>query len=154
MMEEKGKGKVVLPPVSQVGIIVKDMEKTVEFCSSTFGIGPFKTREVNLEGVMFRGKPTTVKQKIAFAQAGQVQIELIQPLEGESPHTEFLRDKEEGPNHLGFLVDDIDKKLTWLAEQGIKPIFSGNPPGVTFAYLNSDKIGGVIIELIQWKSKV
>ena len=153
-MKERGKGKVALPSVSQVGIVVKDLDRTVEFYSSTFGIGPFEIRESNLEGVMLRGKPTTGRLRIAFAQAGQVQLELIQPLEGETPHAEFLRKKGEGLHHLAFFVSDIDNKLAQLAEQGIKPFFNGDSRSRSFAYLDTDKIGGVIIELIQWKSKV
>jgi len=152
-MKEEGKGKVVLPPVNQVGIVVKDLEKTIQFHSLTLGIGPFKIREFKLEGAMLRGKPTNVKMRVALAQAGQVQIELIQVLDGESLHTEFLRDKGEGLHHLGFIVDDIDNKLAQLAKQGIKPVFNVDLPGVSAAYLDSDKIGGVIIELIQLKGK-
>ncbi len=36
---------VVLPPQIQVGIVVKDVEKTAEFFSSVLGIGPWEIRE-------------------------------------------------------------------------------------------------------------
>ena len=83
---------IVLPPVSQVGLVVRDLDKTAAFYYSTFGIGPFSIMpEVKFEGVILRGQPTNAKIKVAFAQSGSLQIELIQPLEGENIYTEFLR---------------------------------------------------------------
>ena len=143
------KGKVVLPPVSQVGIVVKDIEKTAEYYYTTFGIGPFSIQEVKMEGVMLRGRPITAKIKVAFAQSGPVQIEIIQPLEGENIYTEFLDSKGEGLHHLRFRVNDLDGIVAELAKQGIEPIFNLKMPRVSVAYLDSDKIGGVIFELSQ-----
>ena len=35
---------------------------------------------------------------------GSLEIELIQPLEGQSPHKEFLDSKGEGIHHIAFLT--------------------------------------------------
>jgi len=89
--------------------------------------------------------------KIALAQPGPVEIELIQVLEGETPHTEFLKEKGEGIHHLGFHVDDLDGMLAALAKEGIEPVFYKTFSWMTVAYLNTDKVGGVMIELIEIK---
>ncbi len=86
----------------------------------------------------------------AFAQSGSVELELIQVLEGETIHTEFLREKGEGLHHLRFKVDDLDAKLAGLAKEGIDVIFRKNLNGVDFAYLNTDRFGGIMIELIEY----
>ena len=145
------KGKVVMPPVSQIGIVVRDIEKTAEYYYSTFGIGPFSIQEVKLDGAMLRGKPTTTTIKVAFAQSGPVQVELIQSLDGENIYTEFLASRGEGLHHLGFQVDDLDGMLAEFAKEGIEPVFYQSFPGfgIPFAYLNTDKIGGVTYELLR-----
>ena len=139
-------------PVEQVGIVVKDMDKAVEFYES-LGMGPFQVMEVNLEGCMYRGKPTDCRMKLAMAGAGPIEIELIQILEGETPHTEFLRKRGEGPQHIRFRVDDLDAALAQWAGEGIEPVWQHSMPelGVSWAYMNTEKVGGVIVELIEIK---
>ncbi|MBM3132011.1 MAG: hypothetical protein FJZ95_03125 [Chloroflexi bacterium] len=144
---------VALPPVEQIGIVVKDIEKAVEYYTSTFGWGPFTIQEHAMKGPLYRGKPTDCRLKLAIARSGTIEIELIQVLEGETPHTEFLREKGEGLHHLRFRVDDLNAMLTELAREGIEPLWYQSLPkfGVSFAYLDTDKIGGVIMELIEVK---
>jgi methylmalonyl-CoA/ethylmalonyl-CoA epimerase len=149
----KSESAIVLPPVSQVGIVVGDIEKTAAFYYSTFGIGPFAiVPEVKFEGVILRGSPTNAKIKVAFAQSGPLQIELIQPLEGENIYTEFLDTKGEGLHHLGFQVDDFDSMLAEFKSKGIEPVFWLNLGWMAFAYLNTETIGGVMFELL-WSKK-
>ncbi len=146
-------GKVVLPPVYQIGIVVRDIEKAAEYYTSTFGIGPFSIIDVDMEGVLLRGKPISTKIKAAFAQSGPIQIEFIQPVAGENIYTEFLADKGEGLHHLGFQIDDMDSTLATLAQEGIEPVFYKNLGFMAFAYLNTDTIGGVMFELVWTKKK-
>ena len=144
--------RVKLPPVDQIGIVVKDIDRAIEYYSSTFGWGPFRVQESEIKGFTHRGKKGNCRLKIAFARSGPVEIELIQVLEGETPHSEFLREKGEGLQHLRCSVDDIDNMLAELAKEGIETVFHQSLPqfGVSWAYLNTDKVGGVMLELIQW----
>ena len=151
MIEDQS--SIVLPPVHQIGLVVRDLERTAAFYTSTFGIGPFSiVPEVKFDGVMVRGQPTKGKVKVAFADSGPVQIELIQPLEGENPYTEFLRSGNEGLHHLGFEVDDLEGMLAKFKSRGIEPIFQHNMGFMAFAYLDTGEIGGVIVELL-WHKK-
>ena len=126
---EKGEAKKSpFSNIMQVGIVVKDINKAMEHFSS-LGIGPFK---VSPRGAVpayidlkTRGKPADYKMEIRFAQVGNVEIELIQPLEGESIHKDFLEEKGEGLHHLGFSVDDLDGEEAKLVEQGFKVLASG-----------------------------
>jgi methylmalonyl-CoA/ethylmalonyl-CoA epimerase len=154
-MTKQQKPGVKLPPVQQVCIVVKDIDRAIEYYTSTFGMGPFSAVDVDMEGVLLRGKPISTKIKVAFADSGPLQIELIQPVEGKNIYTEFLDSKGEGLHHLGFQVDDLDAMLTELAKEGIEPIWHQRLPqfGIAFAYLNTDRIGGVIFELIEVKKR-
>jgi methylmalonyl-CoA epimerase len=154
-MTKQQKPVVKLPPVQQVCIVVKDIDRAIQYYTSTFGMGPFSVLDVDMEGVLLRGKPTSAKIKVAFADSGPLQVELIQPVEGKSIYTEFLDSKGEGLHHLAFQVDDLDTMLTGLAKEGIEPIWQQRLPqfGIAFAYLNTDRIGGVIFELIEVKKQ-
>ena len=104
-----------------------------------------------MKGYTLRGQPSPCRLKVAFLRSGTIDIELIQVLEGETTHTEFLREKGEGVQHLGFRVDDIEGMLVELAKEGIEPVFHRMSPQISFAYLNTDKIGGVMLELLEIK---
>jgi len=146
---------VKLPPVEQVGIVVKDIEKTIEFYESVLGLGPFKVYDYGEMEYTFRGRPARSRMKIAFAKSGPLEIELIQVLSGETPHSEFLAERGEGLHHLRFHVDDLDGMLAELAKEGIEPVWWKKLPelGISFAYLDSDKTGGVILELIEDRNR-
>jgi len=152
MVEKKTNG-VKLPPVEQVGIVVKDMDQAIANYSAAFGWGPFNVSEVELKGCLYRGQPSDCKLKMAFFQSGSIEIELIQVLEGETPHSEFLREKGEGLHHLRFSVEDLDGILAEWAKKGIEPGWQHSMPeiGVSWAYLDNDKVSGVMVELIEMK---
>lgn len=141
--------------IDQIGIVVKDMEKAVEYYQS-LGIGPFKPLKnvVHIERVI-RGKAANdVKNEVRVAQMGSVQLELVHTLEGESLQKEFLEARGEGVNHLGFFVDDLDKETVKMEEKGVKILSRSRYKGGGGAvYLDTAKIGGVILELIQWPSE-
>jgi len=127
--------------VDQIGIVVKDVEATVKFYEKMFGIEPFPTVESAVD---------SAKLKIGLFQLGEVQIELIQVLEGETIHSKFVEKRGEGLHHLGFFVEDIEKELARLEKGGVKVLERGTVLGVVkFAYLDTEKILGVVLELIQ-----
>ena len=135
--------------LDHVGVIVKDMDKTIQYLSS-LGIGPFEPlTDPALADKLFRGKPSDWKVKISLAKIGPVTLELIQPVEGKSAAKEFLKKKGEGIQHIAFAVDDLDREVAKLTKQGIEVMMSGKIPGGKFAYLETDTIGGMIIELMQ-----
>jgi len=97
-----------------------------------------------------RGKPSHYECRLRFAQIGPVELELIEPIKGECLQKEFLDSKGEGIHHLGFFVDDLDTEVSNLVRHGIEVIQSGKRlTGGGFAYLNTNAIGGIVLELIQ-----
>jgi len=128
------------PQVDQIGIVVKDMDTSVNFYEQMFG-PPFLTLESNTN---------KAKLKISLFQIGEIQFELIQVLDGESVHSKFLREKGEGLHHVGFIVEDLEEELTRLEKEGIKVLERGIVQEmVKFAYLDTEKRLGIILELIQ-----
>ncbi len=143
---------VRLPPVEQIGIAVRDVDQAVAFFTATFGWGPFKIRDSEMKGVMYDGRIGDCRLKMAFARSGDVEIELIQVLEGETPHSDFLRRHGEGMQHLRFRVDDCDGMMAALARGGVEPLWSQKFPGVAaFAYMKTDKTSGLMVELFEKK---
>ena len=98
-----------------------------------------------------RSKLTRQFAPLAEGGVGGVSFEVIQPLAGETPVKEFLAKKGEGIQHIGFFVDDLDQETAKMAEKGFKITQSGESPKVKWAYFDTDKVGGVSIELMQQK---
>jgi catechol 2,3-dioxygenase-like lactoylglutathione lyase family enzyme len=148
-----GKNTAAESPFSklvQVGVVVKDLEKTVERLMS-LGIGPFTPMHIPPDAEQwFRGKPLEAKFKISGAKLGEIVLELIQPVEGESPHQEFLDSQGEGIQHIAFAVDDLDREVAKLTKRGVSVLLSANLRNVRVAYLDLG-VGGLVIELIQEK---
>ncbi|MCX6000068.1 MAG: VOC family protein [Chloroflexi bacterium] len=144
--------KVALPPVSQIGIVVRDIAQTAAYYTSTLGIGPFSIIDVKMDNAILRGKPVAYKFKVGFARSGTTEIELIQPVEGENVYAEFLASGREGLHHLGFQVDDFDGMLAAFAAAGIAPVLHSKTRVFGFAYMDTEKVGGVMVELL-WQKK-
>jgi methylmalonyl-CoA/ethylmalonyl-CoA epimerase len=138
--------------VQQVGIIVKDREKAMQQFRSLLGIGPFRLLDFDQPEAIVHGKRTHCGAKLAFAPAGPVEVELIEPEEDDSIWSEFLATRGEGMHHLGVWVSDLDKELSRFTEVGIGTLQSGEDEHVRFAYMDTEGTVGVIIELLQNKT--
>jgi len=151
MMQREGL-KVKLPAPSHLGIVVKDLEQALRYYESQFGWGPFRSAEMDMKSYdyHFRGRPSTARVKVAAGYCGSMPIELFQAVEGDSIYAEFFRDKGEGLHHLGFVVEDFDGTLAALIKEGLEPIAHGKSPQGSFAYLNTDKVGGVVFEILSY----
>jgi len=141
-----------LPPVCQLGFVVNDIEKACEYYTSTFGIGPFTVLdEVDMGGAILRGKPVSTKIKVAFAKSGEIDVEFIQPLQGENLYTEFLATKGEGIHHVGFQIEDMDAAMAEFARRGLAPVFHHDMGVMDFAYFDTSEFGGLMVEFLHWK---
>ncbi|MBA7700894.1 hypothetical protein ES703_109619 [subsurface metagenome] len=137
--------------IMQVGVVVRDMDQAVKRLES-LGIGPFESRLLPPDREeWYRGQPHKANVKISMAQVGDVQLELIEPLEGKSVHGEFLDSKGEGIQHIMFSVKDFDKETARLTEEGAVELLRAKfPGGPELAYLDLN-VGGIIVELVQQK---
>ena len=147
MTADDVKQQLQLPGLGQIGVVVKDLDRAIAFYESTFGLGPFEIREVEAPNVWDRGEEKHIKARLAFASLGEVELELIQILEGDSLHLEFLRKHGEGLHHLGFFVKDFPAKLEQAKAMGLQ-VLQKDPFGQFYAYLDTRQHGGIIFELI------
>ncbi len=106
-----------------VGAVVKDVNKTMELLAP-LGIGPFKT---HTHGLLidnrYLGKPYNAKAEVVVVEdniGGEVEFELIQPLEGDSPQQLFLDAHGESLHHLGFCVENLAEEVDRLTRGGAK----------------------------------
>jgi catechol 2,3-dioxygenase-like lactoylglutathione lyase family enzyme len=140
-------GNVTLPPIDQVGYVVRDLEATLARYEHLFG--PFTRMETPLTGVLYRGTPTDVHLQLAFGSTGNVEIEFIAVVSGASPHSEFLAAGREGIHHIRYRVDDADATIAALRAEGFAPIWYHAMANATFAYLEHASRDGMIIELLE-----
>lgn len=146
-------GEFRLPAISQIGFAVQDAEKVGEHFER-IGLGPFDILDVPLEGFIYNGKPAPHRVKLGFSRTVP-QIELIEGIEGDTPNSDFLKQKGEGVTHLQFTVDmdEYEPILDRWAKEGFEPVFYRNEPEMALSYMNADKIGGIMIELMGLKKK-
>ncbi len=146
---EKSEVKSPFSKVIQVGVVVRDVKKTVERLSS-LGIGPFQEMVLPPDRKeWFRGEPMYADFKIYGAMIGDIQIELIQPLSGNSPHMEFLETKGEGIQHIACAVPDVQAAVDKLAEKDVSILMRAKFPGDRgVAYMDLG-VGNILVELIQ-----
>lgn len=153
---DKLKAQLELPSVSHIGVVVRDMDKAVEYYSSIFGLGPFTVYEFAPEKQWFLEKPSSFKMKMGKAMWGDVLLELLQPLEGRSLHKEFLDTHGEGMHHLGFLVPNYDEMFDKFKQAGFKPLTRAETYVETYkrnlkaCYFDTRRIGGIIFEIVWW----
>lgn len=149
----KANEKLKVPKLGQVGIVVRDIDETISYYKEAFGIGPWAVFTGEPVECVEKGERITFKAKMAMAQTGRVELELIQILEGRSFHSDFLEEQGEGIHHIGFFVNDFDERMAAVRDAGIEVLHQGllKQMGLTikYAYLETTTIGGVIIELIE-----
>jgi methylmalonyl-CoA/ethylmalonyl-CoA epimerase len=142
--------KIELKRVYQICVVVKDIRKAIEHYWKIFGIGPWRVyafQHPDLTNTTYRGKPEPYSMKLASAKVGDLEWELIQPLEGRSAYKEFLEQRGEGLHHVAVAVADFDKTVAALQKQGMGILMSGQFRGVTFVYMDTERALGTITEI-------
>lgn len=134
----------------QIGVVVKSIEETVKYYEKVFGFGPFEFMEVDFPTATYYGEVAGYRGKRAFFHLGPIEIELIELIDGKTIQEDFLKEKGEGLHHIGFAVDNLAESKKNAEKAGLKVTqdFS-RPDGSGFAYLDTDRTGGIIFELIQ-----
>jgi methylmalonyl-CoA/ethylmalonyl-CoA epimerase len=137
--------------IVQIGILVRDVEEAARKLEKLIGIGPFQILEPEYRDLTLHGRPARFKIRIALAKAGPIQIELTQPLSGETIYDEYARRKEYGLHHLAIRAENMEESITEMKARGFKVIQSGNRPGTKWAYLDTEEQTGIIFELVEKK---
>lgn len=155
-MEKKVSGKSAFTKLHHVGLVVKDIDKAIEYLES-IGIGPFQVGAgqrkftIPFKGEL-NGKPAEWKTTISNAQLGETQLELLEPTEGPQALKESLDATGEGLHHIGFLVDNLDDVIAKGKKDGLKIwTLTQRTNGPRFMYFKPTKTCSLAIELRETK---
>jgi len=132
--------KLGLPTIIQIGMVVRDLEKAIHYYESVLGLGPFVKPKIIFTEKYYYGNLVESKWIMGFCSLGSVELEIIQPITGQTVYHDFLKEKGEGLHHLGFDVNDIEK-IDICRNLNIQVIKNGKGPDASFAYLDTEKIG-------------
>ena len=139
---------VVSGPIFQLGIVVPDIEAAEQEYGRFFGVDDWLIMpDVEFtEGCEFRGGPSDHVAHIGLAYAGDLQLELIQPVRGTSIYTEFLDAGRTGLHHTAYLTDDFDATLARAGEAGLAVDQKGSMAGglMSFAYIDGGATGSYV----------
>jgi hypothetical protein len=140
----------------QVGVVVKDLDRKIENLNKIYSMGPFRIIEWPPEGrtdmqKVYHGQPGEFTCRLAFADLGTVELELIEPLQGPSIWQDFLDKHGEGIHHIRFNTFDEKPILDHLANNSVEVEMSGNGtrPGTAFYYLGTEDQIGFTLEIMR-----
>lgn len=141
----------MLRRITQVAIVVPDIEEAVEKWSRILGVKPPKiieTEDWSKTRMTFRGHPSNARAKLAFFQFENITLELIQPVGEPSTWSEHLREKGAGLHHIAFHVDNPKEVQGLLEETGGTTVQEGKFEGGGYIYVDSTRSLGAVIEIL------
>ncbi len=127
--------------IDHIAIVVKDLDATIELYTQTLGFSPIYRETIADQGVEAVG-----------LEAGDSIIELLRPLDPDSPIARFRGDAETKLHHTAYRVDDIETALADYKAKGVRLIDERPRKGAhgnLIAFLHPKSTGGVLIELCQ-----
>lgn len=135
----------------QLGLVVEDIDAAVAHFAK-LGIGPFvEGPSESATGRRVNGEPTDAVVRGAIAKLGEhFELELLQPVSGNSIQAQALAERGEHALHLCSYTDNLARDRAELEAAGFPVISEGElPDGGGFAYFETRAIGGLILELHQ-----
>jgi methylmalonyl-CoA epimerase len=128
-------------PIDHVAIVVADLDDALALYTQTLGFSIVYRETIADQGVEAVGLRT-----------GDAVIELLRPLDEDSPIARFRGDASTKLHHTAYRVADIVSELGRLRAAGVRLIDERPRPGAhgnLIAFLHPKSTGGVLIELCQ-----
>jgi len=138
--------------VCQVGVIVRDIDKTSRAWAKLLGIPVpawHLTDGQDVAHTQYHGQGSPAQAKLAFFNLGQVSLELIEPVGSPSTWQEFLDQHGQGIHHIAFHIKGMDEMITRLEGLGAPLIQRGDYTGGRYAYIDGIPEFAAIIELLE-----
>lgn len=124
--------------LSHVGHLVRYLDQALALYADLFGLRPSLTVELSEAGV-----------RNAMLPVGSNYIDLLQPLDTQSPIARALESRGEGFYHICLTVDDLDAEAESFRARGVEVILGPREPRIMF--LNPRSTMGVLFELREEK---
>lgn len=134
----------------QIGIVVKDIEKTCAYLRETFGWEPVGYADTPPGEKYYHGKQEDFSVRMAFYRLPNLEIELLMPLRGENVWKDWLTARGEGLHHILFDVSSFAKAQEQLESNGIKLVQQGPSAryeGAKWGYFDATEKLGYYIEI-------
>ena len=127
--------------LGHVGVVVPSINEAREFYTSKLGIPTTEPKEL-AKGLL-----------ISFAELQNAKIEIIQPLDMDSPHGKFLKDHPKGGvHHICFNTSKLEPAVKEVNKVGIEAT-SEDPlvltTGERVIFLNEEQTLGTITEFYE-----
>ncbi len=132
----------MLKRIDHIGVMVRDIDEAVKVFSEIFGFRKVETLPEMAPQEEFRS---------VFMAAGEVTIELIEPINPNGSLANFLQKRGEGLHHISIEVDDIDRELELLRTKGV-PLINEEAQAVghsKVAFVHPAATKGILVELTQ-----
>jgi hypothetical protein len=139
--------------LSQYAMVVRDLKPVSAFWQKVGWPEMAVTHDL-IRDRRYRGEAGTFDQELGWHRHGTVTYEWIRSLRGPTVYDEFLKAHGEGVHHLAVDVPDMDAALARWASQGFKAAQSGawgvpgKPGSGRYAYVDTEPVGGVFVELL------
>ncbi|MGA2006544.1 MAG: methylmalonyl-CoA epimerase [Solirubrobacteraceae bacterium] len=127
--------------VDHIGIAVEELDDAVERYRDSFEMELLHREVLADDGV-----------EAALMGSGGARVELLAPLEADTPVGRFLARRGPGIHHVAYAVTDIDATLAELAAREVELIDVVARPGLRdsrVAFVHPRASGGVLSELVQ-----
>jgi catechol 2,3-dioxygenase-like lactoylglutathione lyase family enzyme len=141
--------------IRQVAYLVPDIEAAMDYWARGLGVGPwYYNPRVPIENYTYRGQRYEPHNSVALANAGGLQIELVQPRNDvPSMYRDFLSAGYSGVQHVAYWTEQFDADLKRAEDAGFRVCMSGEVgANGRFVYFDEPPIGaarypGTVIEL-------
>ncbi len=118
--------------VVQIGIVVADAEATAEHYRTLLGIDGWQIdmvdEEAGIKAFDGQGQQRELRAKVVSTFCGDVEIELIEPLDTTSPLAEFLKTRGPGVHHVMLSRGEYTKERDSLIGKGLPLQLEGHLP--------------------------
>lgn len=134
----------------QIAWVTRDLDSTEKALTVLLGAKKW----IRMPGVHFapdsctlRGVPADFVADISLSYAGDIQLEVIAPVSGESPYSDFLDSSGPGLHHICIETHDLSATLLGVEADGAKVVSRGTMPGgLEFAYVSAVDAGVPYVE--------
>lgn len=126
--------------INHLAVVVPDIGSALSFWRDALGLKPGEHKDVPQEQV-----------RVAFVEAGENHIELVQPTSSESGIAAYLAKKGAGMHHLCFDVPDMERAMARLREHGATLLSETYKvrDGRKYIFVHPKSTGGVLVELYE-----
>jgi hypothetical protein len=146
------------PAIRQLGYVVENVDDAVAHWVEVVGVAPFFVyRDFQLADCVYRGEPTRLRLSVAYGQAGDVQIELIEQ-HGDTP-SPYLGAVSNSAHHIALWTSEYDRDVAAYRARGLVDVQWGTASGAPderFVYFAPQGPGPMIevVEVYEKKTKM